>query len=706
MRRTGGALLGTVLGAALLLGSSAAETVLVGRALRGEDDAGHVRWSREYPAVLGDLTGPLLSGGTAYLGVGPVVYAVAGDGTLQARYDLPGQVTSLDATGGTVRVSTSGTGYVERFTLGSPGQGGDVQERVVFPPEPAVTGWLQGAAALVPEARLNQAAADDPLNPFLALREAGAAAQRGDRYATLNAVRRALAGDLPFPAWVQLAAVLDARGFPAAADLALDRARRDAAARGYDPEIRVSRAALFAYGNPSGYLGTLLAQGRLQRAEVWMRYLRDLFPRFEGGDALYARYAALLDAQGRSGEAEEWRAFSRELRAGTLYNLGAEGPRQVRASLRLVTLSLLLALCAALLTLTARAWRVQGEDTRALGGRWAAWVRHPLSRTRRVAVLYGTVGERLMVTALAAGLLVSVAGWQWANTTAARLQAPALNAGTYGGGWFAARLDELNLRPGADTALLVGLAAQLGGDDSAARQRYAQAPGNACALNNLGVIAQGRGDPPQARELYRQALAARPDLAAAAANLGLRPRTPGTAFQDAYRPGVPRLCYPDDRSLVRAVNGDLSVTLLRDLRAPLAVLAPGLGRSARLGWAFLAALALLALLALSLVIPRPQGAGRQGRPAGYRLAAVLLPGSALLDGAWGGVLLLVWAALVAGLALQTGVVGPAFAAALLPPGALPLLLALLVTSYALNAAALIRAELRFSRQRRRGLEGG
>ncbi|WP_034385886.1 hypothetical protein [Deinococcus sp. YIM 77859] len=364
MRRRWTALL---LPALLLLGPGAgADAVREGRTLRYEDGA-VLRWERHYPAALGELTGPVTLGGVIYLGVGPVVYAFAESGALLARYDLPAPVTSLDPTGGTLRVSTAGSGYVERFTLGDPRQGGGVQERVVLAPDPEVTGWLERAARLVPPEELTRAAREDPLNPFLAVQEAQQAARRGDRYAMLNAVRRSLEGELPFPAWVRLAAALDASGFPAAADLALDRARRDAAARGYDPEVRVSREALLAYGNPSGYVGTLLDQGRLGRADVWLRYLRDLHPRFEGGSALYARYADLLDAQGRSGEAEEWRQFSRELRAGTLYNLGAEGPRRVRDAARLLTLALLLALGAALLTLTVRAWRVQGEETRALG---------------------------------------------------------------------------------------------------------------------------------------------------------------------------------------------------------------------------------------------------------------------------------------------------------------------------------------------------
>nr|WP_246581113.1 hypothetical protein [Deinococcus aestuarii] len=671
-----------------------------GRTLSFEDGDRRL-WSRTYPGELGELTGPVTLDGSTYLGVGPVVYALGAGGQVQARYDLPGEVTALDAGGGTVRVSTRGEDYTERFTLGDPREGGRVQERVVFPPDPGVTGWLARAAELVPEEDLARAAVQDPTNPFLALREARAAAGRGDTLASLNAVRRGLGNELPFPAWVDLAAGLDAAGFPAAADLALDRARRDAAARGLDPEISVSRAALFAYGNPSGYVGTLLSQGRLGRAEAWMRYLRELHPRFEGGPALYTRYAALLDAQGRGGEAEEWRQFTRSLRSGTLYNLGAEGPRVVQGTLRLVTLALLLALGAALLTLTLRVWRAQGEDTRPLGGRWASWVRHPLSRARRTVVTYAPLGERLGLVALAAGLFTALAGWQWANTTAARLRAPALNIGTYGGGWFAARLGDLDLRAVPDTALLTGLAAQLDGDAATARARLARAPGNACALNNLGVIAQERGDLPGAREAFRAAFAARPDLAAAAYNLGLPPTTPETVFQRTYRPGEPRLCAPDDRSLARAVGGDLSVSLARDLRRPLSVLTPGAGGSVRLGWALLAALAGLFVLALLLLVPRPPGAARLGRPPLHRLAALLLPGSGLLEGAWGGVLLLAWAAALAALVPLTGLIqSPAF---LDPaqPGVRTVLLTLLAGTYALNLAAFVTVEVRAARRRAR-----
>ncbi|UQN07641.1 hypothetical protein [Deinococcus sp. QL22] len=687
-----------------------ADAVLEGRTLRYEDGP-RLLWQRTYPAALGDLTGPLNVGNLTYLGVGPQVYVLNADSTVQARVDLPGMVTSLDASSGTVRVTTQGDGYTERFTLGDAAQGAPVQERVVPPPNPEITGWLARAADAVPQAQLAQAGAQDPTNPFTALRQANLANIQGDTFSALSAVRRALSAQMPFPAWVMLAARLDSAGFPAAANLALDRAKRDAAERGFDPEISVSRATLSAYGNPSGYVGTLLAQNRLTRVGAWLAYLRELHPRFEGGPALYLRYADLLEAQGRGGEAEEWRQFTRTLRAGTLYNLGPDGTGQVRDAARLVTLALLLALAASFAALVARAWRVQGEDTRPLGGRWRSVLRRPLSRARRNTLAYASFGERLVLVTLALGLVAAVGGWQWTNHTGQGLRAAALTSGTYGGGWVTARLSDLNLRPSPDAALLAGLSAQLDGDDSVARAQYtraqdtrAQTAGagpDACALNNLGVIAAQRGDVPQSRESYRAALAIRPDLAAAAFNLGLNPGTPGTAFQQQYRPGQPRLCYPDQRSLARAVSGDLSVTLRRDLAQPLALLSDAPGQSARLGAALLGALALLAAIAFTLLIPRAATDARLRRPAVYRVLALLLPGAALLEGAWGGVLLLAWGATLAALAPLTGLIAYA---QLLDPAQITtrnLLLAVLIGVYALNTLVFALIELRHARSTRR-----
>ncbi|PNY80987.1 hypothetical protein [Deinococcus koreensis] len=685
---------------ALGLFSAQAAPVLEGRVLRYEDGP-RVVWQRTFPATLGDLSGPLEVQGVVYLGAGPVVYALNAAGALLGRADLPGLVTSLDASGGAVRATVQEGGLSGQYSLET-GGGLNVRERVVLPPNVRITGFLARVADATPRAALDRAAADDPTNPFLALRRAQATR---DPYLTLSEVRRALSGSVPFPAWVQLAARLDGAGFPAAADAALGRALKDAASRGIDPDIALSRSALFAYGNPSGYVGTLLEQNRLARAEAWMRYLRELHPRFEGGPALYERYARILDTQGRSGEAEEWRQFTRTLRAGTLYNLGPQGLRSVRDAARLATLSLGLSLAAALLTLLARAWGPQGAQTAELGGRFLSWLRHPLSRARRAVVAYASWSERLLLTLLAAALILAVGGWQWANLASAALRSPALNLGTYGG-WSAANLPALNLRPGPDAALLGGLAAQFDGEDASAREQYLRALPDACAQNNLGVIAQNRGDQAQARERYRAALAARPELAAAAFNLGLNPSTPGTAFQRLYRPGQPRLCLPDARSLTRAVTGDLSVTLGQFLRQPQGALSPGPGRSVRLGLLLILTTLLGTVLAFSLLLPRAPLTLAQSRPPLYRLLGALLPGTSLLDSAWGGVLLLAWSAALAALAPRSGLIAFPDLAPLTQGGAQGALLALLLGTYALNTLVFVAAELRHSRRLRREAAAG
>lgn len=430
-----------------------------------------------------------------------------------------------------------------------------------------------------------------------------------------------------------------------------------------------------------------------------MRYLRELHPRFEGGLALYERYARALETQGRVGEAEEWRQFSRSLRGGTLYNLGLEGSHTLRDAARLAALSLLLALTAALLTLTARAWRAQGEDTRALGGRLLGW-RRPLSRARRLAVAYASAGERLTLVLLAAALFTVLGGWQWTNLASSGLHAAAVTTGTYGGGWVSTQLTRLNLRPGPDTALLSGLNAQLDGNATQAREHYTRALPDACARNNLGVIAQTRGDEAQARDLYRAALADRPTLSAAAFNLGLSPSSPELAFQRTYRPDQPRLCYPDQRSLTRALTGDLGATLRGNLREPVSLVTAAPGNSVRLGWALLGALIATGWLAFTLLLPRAAKEERLGRPAGYRLLAVLLPGSALLHSAWGSVLLLGWAACISLLMPLTGLIAFPNLVNLSLPGVRLTLLGALALTYLLGILGFVAAEIRFARRAR------
>lgn len=692
------ALLAFNLGGLSLGGLAGAAAVLDGRSLSFEQN-GQTQTTLNFPENLGNLSGPVSQGDTTWLGVGPALYSYGPQGNVTARLDFSDMVSSLDASGGVLRVTAGPSGAQDSYTVTD----NQIQERVVFVPDPAVTGWLRRAAQQWPEAQLAQAAAQDPTNPFVALRLAAAARQRGDRFTALSETQRAASLPVPFPASLQLAAQMEALNSPSAANLLLSRAARDFAERGYDPALPVSRAALSAYGGPLGELEQLLAQNKLERADVWIRYLRQTSPRFEGGPAVYARYAALLDTQGRSGEAEEWRAFAQTLTQGTLYNLGADALLTLRDAARLSAAVLLLSVLAAYLTLAARAWRVQGQATATLGGRWGSWVRHPLSRLRRSVVAYAGLGEKLVLLSLLSALLVSLSAWTWAARTETRLQAPALNTGSYGGAWFYGGLDSLEVISSRDAALLRGLAAQLDGDDSAARSTYESAGAPLpCAQNNLGVLAQDRNDTAQARELWRVSLSAAPDLLAPAYNLGLQPAAPEAAFQREYRSEA-RLCYPDQRSLVRALGGSLSGQLRALVLSPWSALTATPTRLAAPLQAVWVALLLLgyALGVVWLLTPAPSAEPRPGRPALFRLLALLLPGSALLDGAWGAVLLLGWAAALLGWLAGRGWLEVPYLPGPVNPSAL---LLILVAVYALNAVGLSVQEIGALRARRRASE--
>lgn len=695
----------------MVSGNVTAQAALEGRSLLYQQDKNTV-WQRDFAAGLGALIGPVNLNDTVYLGIGPTVYAWNERGRLLGRADLPANVSSLDASGGVVRVSVSDDNYSENFTLGEPKNLSlPVAERVVFLPKKEVTNWLIRAANSVPESRLSQAIADDPSNPFLLLRQAKLARRDGQAtsYETLRNLRKTLLVPLPFYALTQLAVKLDDLGLPSAADFALSRARQDAAQRGIDPEIPISREALIAYGDPVGYIGTLLKQGRDLRAEVWMQHLRELHPLVTGSSALYLRYANQLEARGRSGEAAEWRQFDRSLRAGTIYNLGSNDTEFLRQAAKLAAQGLSLGLLVALLSLTMRSRRSESVQIKALGGQLRAW-RYPLRRLRQTALAYAHLSERFMLLTLSVLLLLAMTGWKWSISTQAALSSPALNIGTYGGGWQVAQLSELSLRNIPETQFLRGLAAQLDDDGNIARSLYNKMQG-ACALNNLGVIAQQNDDNAGARELYRAALARRPEQTSALYNLGLRTPDPYSAFQKKYRPQQARICLPDRRTLSQVVNGDVGITLRQVFFSPFEALLTTEGRT-RLNLAIVAAWLLSLILLLSLALPRTplissvgthahisrnlKAAVEASKSAPFVMPwlsiwTVFLPGTGLLRQPWGGMLLITWAVSSVAL-LQIVITGQ-----LLWLGSeqlkviQPVIWGSCLTSYALNLLALLWA---------------
>lgn len=604
-----------------------------------------------FPSSWGEMTEAVRFEKHSYVGIGAAVFMINNQGHVVRRFDLPGLVSGLDADGGAVHATIQGAGYVERFTLETEAPF-SLKERAVIAPQPEISLWLTKTPLRLSAQELEKAAIQFPDNPFLQLSAQTRLPKRNLSLAQINQILQK--SSLTFPAWTTLAQQLDTLGYPASASIALEHAKRDASLRGIDPALPVSRRILEAYGNPSAYVGVLLTQNKLERADVWMRFLRELYPRFEGYEALYARYAHILETQGRIGEAEEWRQLIVSLRRGSLYNLGEGDTVILRRGAVFGALVFSVALLAGLLTLSAQGWRQQGLDLKERGGRWIG-LKRPVLGTRFHLLSYASFSERWTLVVLGTGLLLCLASWQWVNRIGTELRAEALSMGTYGGGWYSAALDQLNLRVSSESALLSGLAAQLDGDEATARQIYNTLK-HPCALNNLGVLAALNDDQPQATVHYRAALTLQPDLEAARYNLGLNASTPSAQYQaqfqrryrqnsdprNVYHGTAPRLCYPDRKTLARAVAPQRTSEWL-DWALPQR------GQAwQRLDWIRLAAAAWVAGLAFLALIPRPASTQQKISYSGL-LLGLLLPGSSLLSHPWGGVLLLCWSGLVVAL---------------------------------------------------------
>ncbi len=742
-----------------LLMTMAQAATLDGRTLSFESDTGATIRTRTFAGALGELRGPVTQGDITWLGIGPELYSFDEDGHILGRLDFSGPIRALDEGAGSylLTVTAGYPGVQDTYTVSNSNiSGGEVRERVFLPPRLEVTNWLERAAQLATPAQVRQAVSLDPTNPFLALRHAELAQTQGDQTTALAEIERAARIEpLAFPAVLRLAARMEDLGQPLQADLLLRRAARDYLTRGYDPQVPVSREALRAYGDPLGTANKLLHgallstsplsnttpldSAQLQRADVWLRYLRQISPRFEQSGEVYERYAALLEAhQNATPEnttAADWRTFARSLNAGTLYHLGPNALLKLQDAARLLCAALSLTIAASLALLLVRRWPLrdveQARPRPASGDQLLIWQR-PLWQLRRSVLGYAGLGEKLIVLSLLLALLLSLLAWNWTARTQAALSAPVLNRGTYGATWLYDTL--ANLYPGRDADLLRGLAAQLSEDEVQARRYYQQALDRArqrantsqkygiaqeysttlgCIQNNLGVIAQQQGDVAGAREQWRLARSTAPDLPSAAYNLGLAATSSLSKPSASHTPPplyLPlrgqTLCYPDQRSLISVLGGNVSTEITLFVRRPwqqLLLVPTGLPPTWQWAWV-ISLLGLCLYAALMLLVPPLHAPQRFGTTLGglprsltFRALAVLLPGSALLDGAWGGALLLSWATLSL-LLSASWLHWPTLAYLSLP--APPLLLGLLVLIYVINLSTLVIKQWLYWRQLR------
>ena len=619
-----------------------------------------VLWTLELPSSTSSPPQPVQANNTVWVAWGPILRGVRLEtGRVTDSHYLPAPISSLEpAEGGVALEVDYGEGVKGRFAVKS----GKLEGRTVFLPTLKVTEALEKLASsglgfnpLTPETNreaasiLERRLMRDPLNPFLHLYLGRALQRSGQTAQALEHYRVSLSPSVPFFVSIRLARVLDGFGYSELADEALSAARANWTSLGYSPELAVSSAAMRAYGNPLGYALELDRSGANIRRDAWFRFLRDLAPRFEGFEGVYTRYADSLSAQGREGEALEIRAFSSSLNRGSLYNLGPVALDRARDMARLAVLSLLLAL---LLTVVSLGLRYSGQQRKALermGGLFSSLWLHPLLRLRHAAFSYYTFSEKLVVLTLLVGVGVGLSALGWAVKTQSRAADPALNLGTLGGPWFYARLERLNTDSSApETALLEGLAAQLDGDDTAARARYETqseiTPPLAALENNLGVLETMRGDFPAAQQRYRTALSLEPGLDAAGFNLRTGDNANLGSGEIPAQLEPPRLAYPRPTQIYRAVGGPWSQDLAKLFTRPWDALSSVPLRLSPPLKSVLIALYLLSLAftLLWLLVPRPRVAGLPPRPWLFRTLSVLVPGLGLIDEVWGVLLLIPW----------------------------------------------------------------
>jgi tetratricopeptide (TPR) repeat protein len=572
---------------------------------------------------------------------------IARDGErVASRYYLSGPVRTVERSLNGYRVTVrSEAGLEETFNL----ENGRLAERVVFSPSAALLQTLRAPTFV--KQRIDNAVTfwrarseRDPTNPFLRL-EWGAASARAGNADGLTLMRQALEVNAPFYVFVGLAARFEAIRQPELAQGALERAKREFAAAGFDPGFPISKEALAAFGDPLGEARRLFAAQNPVRGASWLEYVRATTPRFPGYNVVYGEFASYLEGQGRSAEGADWRRLSAELDSGTSYGLGDQGYTRLEA-FGALGLGLTLA-CYLLLqfVLMLKYYPQQTRDLVTHGGRFGATSRAPLVRLRHSLIAYQTITEKLIGVLLLVGAVGGLGVWQYARQAGEFVRTSSLNVGTAGG---AAYYQSLGNVPMPGSAFLTGLGAQLEGDTNRALESYENAKSLPGAVNNAGAIWQARGDAPRAQSEFSRALELDPTLAPAKLNLGNAAEGYRVAFHNAFRKGLPMLETFSPRQLAELRFGAPEQEFVRMARDPWVYLTglplpiPDWAR----GIVAVLVLGALAWAVLWLFVPRVRSAGTAPRSILYHLGAILVPGTGLADEVW-GVLLLVPAAAIA-----------------------------------------------------------
>jgi hypothetical protein len=593
-----------------------------------EDD--RESWRLEFPNGSGETLGLAEFDDVLFLGHGNSVLKIDRvTGNVTQRFIVSGQVTELGGAREMLTAKSSvGEGLTETFTI----QNDELQETVRFGNQSEVFNWLE-AEANVDNAtgRLQQ----DTTNPWLYVK---AATETTDATQSSNYYREALNASQTFYDEAKLATYLLNNNQTELANEAIEKARKDFAARGYDPRLLRDDATMQSYGFPITEFEEAINGRDLAKADVYANWLSYFVSPDNGNlSSLMQRYASVLSQQGQGERADEVRSYVEGARLtrfdnvlGTVANgLGNAGWYGV--------LSLGVAILGLWLTLLFKYW---SPHTLLTKRRQAAKKSvNPFSRL--LSIRYYSFTEKVFLVLLLASMVVLAALASWNERGREVAQEAAFTTGTFSGSLAQNAL--VNLPDNPSSNFIRGYAAQVAGDESLARDLYQRAGDFGPALNNLAVLTNDQA-------LYQRA----GNLPEAKANLGENVTlSPWQTFI-----GKPLLVTPALSDLRAASAGSWLDALGRIFTNPWtglqnarpATVAPWL-------WTLLQVLFLvLAVFAVVwLFIPRPRLAANAPRNVIYHLFSLLIPGSGLADEMWGILLIVPWA--VVGLDVLSDLLG-------------------------------------------------
>jgi hypothetical protein len=578
-------------------------------------------WTLSFPPNSGETTGLAEFDDVLFLGHGNSVLKIdRTTGDITQRFIVSGQVTELGGAREMLTVTSSvGEGLTETFTI----QNDQLQETVRFGNEAEVFTWLQNEANVEDvTGRLEQ----DTTNPWLYAR---AAAETTDATQSRNYYREAVNTTQTFYDSAKLATVLLDNNQTELANEAMEKARRDFAARGYDPRLLRDATVMQTYGFPVAEFEEAINQRDTAKADVyasWLSYF--VAPDDTRINSLMGRYANLLRQQGNQERADEVRAYGGGARLTRIDNVFGVAANALGNAGWYGVLSLGVAILGLWLTLLFKYWSPHSLIVK----RRQAAKKSVNPASRLLAIRYYSFTEKVFLVLLFASMLVLAALASWNERGRAAAQEAAFTTGTLSGP--VAQNALVNLPDNQSSNFVRGYAAQVAGDENAARDFYQRAGDFGPALNNLGALTNDQA-------LFQRA----GNLPEARANLGEEVTlSPWQTF--TVGTGQPLLVTPALSDVRAAAAGSWLESLgamfsnpwtgLQNARP--ATVAPWL-------WTVLQVIFLiLALFAVVwLFVPRPRLAANAPRNVIYHLLSLLIPGSGLADEMWGILLIVPWA---------------------------------------------------------------